>query len=549
MKQDYNYKLISGNIVDVLRNEIFPGTLVIDGERIVDIQKNYERSSHYILPGFVDSHLHVESTLLVPSELARIVSVHGTIAIVSDPHEITNVLGTEGVKYMLEDSKRVPVRFYFGAPPCVPASEFETGGAVIGVEELEELFKLEEIKYLAEVMNFPAVINRDLEVIKKIELAKKYKKAIDGHAPKLRGLPLSQYISAGISTDHESLDRDEALEKINLGMKIMIRKGSAARNFDEFVTIIEDYPYDCMFCTDDINPKDLLKGHINLLVKRALEYGIDLMKVLRVACVNPVLHYNLDVGLLQKGDPADFIVVDDLVNLNILETYSRGRLIASKGVTTLQRQSPRLINNFQADYRNPNDFLIPVKGSRIKVIEALDGQLITNRVILKPKTFKGYAISDIDRDILKIVVINRYHQNVKPSLGFVKGFNLKKGAMASSIAHDSHNIIALGVTDEELCRAINLVIKANGGMSVVSEDEDFFLPLPVAGLMSDLDYYQTAHKYAEICSKAKKILGSTLESPFMTLSFMALTVIPTLKISDKGLFDVELFKFVELFTD
>lgn len=547
MEQDY--KLISGNIVDVLRGEIFPGTIVVEGERIIDIRKSYEKYSYYILPGFVDSHLHVESTLLVPSELARIASIHGTVAIVIDPHEIANVLGLDGVKYLIENSKNVPVKFYFGAPSCVPASSFETSGAVISAEELKELFRMDEIKCLAEVMDFPAVINRSSEVMEKIELAKRHRKPIDGHAPGLRGSPLKQYISAGISTDHESIDKDEALEKINLGMKIKIREGSAAKNFDELITIVEKHPEDCMFCTDDIHPDDLLKGHINLLVKRALEYGIDLMKVLRVASVNPVLHYNLDVGLLQKGDPADFIVVDDLVNLNILKTYIHGRKIADNGKTTIPVQSPKLINNFQADIIEPKEFLIPSKGGKINVIEVIEGQLITGRSILEPKTFEGYALSDIDRDILKIAVINRYHQNAKPSLGFVKGFGLKRGAIASSVAHDSHNIIAVGVKDEELCRAVNLVIKAKGGMSVVSEKGELLLPLPIAGLMSDLDYYKTAYKYAEICNKAKRVLGSTLKSLFMTLSFMALTVIPKLKISDRGLFDGELFKFIDLFSD
>ncbi|MCX7913665.1 MAG: adenine deaminase [Thermodesulfovibrionales bacterium] len=544
-----DHRFISGNIVDVLKGEIFHGTIVLDEEKIVDIQKEHQKYSHFILPGFIDSHIHIESSMLTPSEFARIASIHGTVAIVSDPHEIANVLGVEGVKYMIEDSKRVPVKFYFGAPSCVPASDFETAGASIGLEELEELLKMGEIRFLAEVMNFPAVINRERDIIEKIELAKKYNKAVDGHAPGLKGIPLSKYISAGISTDHESYQKDEALEKIKLGMKIMIRDGSAAKNFDELISLVDSHFKDCMFCTDDLHPDDLLKGHINLFVKRALSYGIDLMKVLRVACINPVLHYNLDVGLLRIGDPADFIIVDDLINLNVISTYIKGKLVAKSGVTMIPRQTAKRVNNFQTGYKEKEDFFIPPKMKKLNVIKAIDGQLFTDREILYPTIEEGRTVSDVERDLLKIVVINRYHQGSKPSIGFVRGFGLKKGAIASSIAHDSHNLIAVGVTDEDICRAVNLVIEAKGGLSVVSQNGKLILPLPIAGIMSDLDYISTAYKYREINKETKEVLGSTLRSPFMTLSFMALTVIPKLKLSDKGLFDVVSSKFIELFAN
>ncbi len=541
-----NFKTISGNIVDVLRSEIFPGTLTITDGIIADIRYEDKKYAHYIMPGFIDSHLHIESSMLVPSELSRIAAIHGTVAVISDPHEIANVHGIDGVGDMIDDAKTVPIKFYFGAPSCVPASDFETNGAVIGPDQIEKLLKMDEIRYLAEVMNFPGVINRQSDVMKKIGIAKKYGKVIDGHAPGLRGESLRKYVEAGISTDHECFQKDEALEKTNSGMKIMIREGSAAKNFDELICIVEDHYKDCMFCSDDIHPDDLLNGHINLLVKRALAYGIDIMKILRVACINPVLHYKLDVGLLRKGDSADFIIVDSLKNLGILATYIRGDMIAGNGKTLIPRGKSKIINNFQTDHKNVEDFLIPAKEGNINVIEAIDGQLITNKILMPPKIADGFVVSDVDRDMLKIVVINRY-RTAKIATGFVKGFGLKRGAIASSVAHDSHNIIAIGVNDRAICHAVNLIIKAKGGISAVSKDKELLLPLPIAGIMSNLDYLETAEKYTLLTNMAIKYLDSTLHSPFMTLSFMALLVTPKLKISDKGLFDGEQFKFIDLF--
>lgn len=541
-----DFKTISGNIVDALRSEIFPATLTIADGRIADIQYEDKKYQRYILPGFIDSHLHIESSMLVPSELARIAAIHGTVAVVSDPHEIANVLGIDGVRYMIDNAKTAPLKFYFGAPSCVPASDFETSGAVIGTNQIEELLKLDEIRYLAEVMNFPAVIERQSDVMEKIAIAKKYRKMIDGHCPGLMGERLHRYVTAGISTDHECLNKDEALEKIRLGMKIMIREGSAAKNSDELIPIIEEHYEHCMFCSDDMHPDDLIKNHINALVKRALAYGIDIMKVLRVACINPVLHYNLDVGLLRKGDSADFIIVDNLNNLNILETYIRGEQIAERGITLIPHRESEIVNNFQIELKNGDDFLIHAKQGNINVIEAIDGQLIANKIIITPKIDKGFVVSDVNRDILKIAVINRY-QTVNVATGFVKGFGLKSGAIASSVAHDSHNIIAIGDDDMAICRAVNLVIQAKGGISAVSSQKELFLPLPIAGIMSNADYHEIAEKYTLLNNMAIKYLGSTLHAPFMTLSFMALLVIPKLKISDRGLFDGEHFEFIDLF--
>ncbi len=534
--------LISGNIVDVLNSIIFPGTLSIFNGKITEIQKENKKYDNYIIPGFIDSHIHIESSMLCPAEFARIAVIHGTVAVVSDPHEIANVMGIEGVKYMIEDSKRVPLKFYFGAPSCVPATEFETSGAVLDSEKVEELLKMDEIKYLSEVMSFPGVINEDVEIMKKIKAAEILGKPIDGHAPGLSGKDLRKYIDAGITTDHECFSYQEAEEKIKLGMKIIIREGSAARNFEELIPLIEKYPEKCMFCSDDKHPDDLMKSHINGLVKRATEKGFDLMNVLKVACVNPVKHYKLDVGMLQKDDDADLLIINNLNDFNILKTYINGELVAENGKALIPKQKPIIINNFKTEKKKPEDFVFPFKKGKINVIEALDGQLITNKLIEIPKIENRNIVSDIERDILKITVVNRY-QNTKPAIGFIKNFGLKKGAIASSVAHDSHNIIVVGVSDELICKAVNLIIENKGGICAVSENEESILPLPIAGIISNEDYRTVADKYSKLDKMAEEF-GSKLLSPFMTLSFMALLVIPKLKLSDKGLFDGEKFSLM-----
>jgi|WetSurSiteA1Bulk_404760.scaffolds.fasta_scaffold00303_2 adenine deaminase len=538
---------ISGNIVDVLNSEIFPGTLIIFEGRIKDIVREDNNYPDYIIPGFIDAHVHIESSLLVPSEFARIAAVHGTVAAVSDPHEIANVLGIAGVRYMIENARSVPVRFYFGAPSCVPATEFETSGSALGINEVEELLAMNEISYLAEVMNFPGVLHDDPEVYEKIRLAKKYGKPVDGHAPGLRGNELKKYIAAGITTDHETLSREEAIEKITLGMKILIREGSAAKNFDELITLVDEYPEWCMFCSDDKHPDDLIKGHINDMVKRAARLGIDHMKVLRAACVNPVRHYGLDTGLLQTGDSADFLVVDNLKDFTVLKTIIKGETVAESGKPLIPRKDIRTVNRFYAERKKMDDFIIPAGGEYIRVIEAIDGQIITGALIEAATIMEGNAVSSPERNIHKIVVVNRYHDE-KPAIGFIRNFGLIDGAIASSIAHDSHNIIAAGVSDEDICRAVNLVIEHKGGICAVSRKKEMILPLPVAGIMSNEGYTEVAEKYSALDRMAKE-LGSLLYAPFMTLSFMALPVIPKLKLTDKGLFDAEQFRFVDLFVN
>jgi len=536
---------ISGNIVDVLDSTVYPGTLEIRNGRIARIAKDKKGYETFILPGLVDSHIHIESSMLVPSEFARLAVIHGTVAVVSDPHEIANVLGIDGVNYMIKNGKAVPFKFYFGAPSCVPATPFETSGAEIGAKQIDRLLKRKGINYLSEMMNFPGVLNDDPGVMAKIRLAKKYGKPIDGHAPGLRGKDLGKYVAAGISTDHEALGKEEALEKLKLGMKIIIREGSAAKDFDTFIGLVEDYPDQCMFCSDDRHPDDLVLGHINELVKRALRLGIDRMKVLRCACVNPVRHYGLEVGLLQERCHADFIEIDNLTDFDVLRTFINGELVAERGKTLLPRVAAGVVNKFEAREKQVSDFFVRKAGARIRVIGAVDGQLVTNRLSMAPKISDDNVVSDTERDLLKMAVVNRY-QGALPAVGFATGFGIKKGAIASSVAHDSHNIIAVGATDGAICQAVNLVIEHQGGMAVVSDDVRKILPLPVAGIMSNQDGFQVARQYSEIDRLAKQ-LGSSLKAPFMTLSFMALPVIPKLKLSDKGLFDGEKFELISLF--
>ena len=538
---------LSGNIVDLRAETIFKGRVHVEDGIIVKVEEdNTVTEDHYILPGLVDAHIHIESSMLIPSEFARLASVHGTVATVSDPHEIANVLGIEGINYMITNGKKVPFKFYFGASSCVPATPFETAGFELGVEQLDELLSKDEIKYMSEMMNFPGVINRDEFVMRKLEVAKKYGKPIDGHAPGVKGEDARKYIEAGISTDHECFTMEEALEKINYGMKIQIREGSAAKNFEALIELMQDYPDKVLFCSDDKHPDDLAEGHINQLVIRAIKKGYNPMSVLKSAILNPIDHYDLEVGALQTGDPADMIVVDNLNDFRVLATYVNGTLIARNGKTLIPSVTETVPNNFHAEPVSTVDISVSPHGNKLKVMEALDGQLITNIVHADPKIKDGNVVSDPENDILKIVVLNRYNK-AKPAVAFIRNFGLKRGAIASSVAHDSHNIVAVGADDEQVVRAINLIIKEKGGVSLVDGREEIILPLPVAGLMSVEDGYKIAEEYHKIDKKAHE-LGSTLRAPFMTLSFMALLVIPDLKLSDKGLFDGRKFSFTNLFS-
>ncbi|MBV1888445.1 MAG: adenine deaminase [Urechidicola sp.] len=537
-------KKIQGQFVDIINKRIFSAEVLIENRKIKVVLEKEHSNKNYILPGFVDAHIHIESSMLVPSEFARIAVNHGTVATISDPHEIANVLGKEGVYYMIENGKKVPLKFHFGAPSCVPATSFETAGAVIDSEGIKELLASTDINYLAEMMNYPGVLFNDEEVLKKIAWAKHFGKPVDGHAPGLRGSDAKKYIDTGISTDHECFTYEEAKEKLSYGMKILIREGSAAKNFEALIDLLPEHYENMMFCSDDKHPDDLIVGHINQLCTRAIEKGIDVFKVLKVACINPVKHYNMNVGLLNVDDDADFIVVEDLTSFKVLQTYIDGELVSENGQSFIEQIPFESPNNFNVDFKSVEDFRVKSTAEKIRVIEALEGQLITNEFHASSLKEKGNLVSDAENDILKMTVVNRY-QNTKPSIAFIKNFGFKKGAIASSVAHDCHNIVAVGASDEEICNAVNLIIKNKGGICAVNGGIQKNLALPVAGIMSIKDGWATGKSYQEIDAMAKE-LGSSLKAPFMTLSFMALLVIPDLKLSDKGLFSGSKFEFVDL---
>ena len=538
---------IQGQIVDIPGRRIYSGEITVENGKIISITERDHDIKTYILPGFIDSHIHIESSMLVPSEFAKLAVLHGTVATISDPHEIANVLGAAGVHYMIENSKKVPLKFHFGAPSCVPATSFETAGAIIDSDGIKELLASPDIYYLAEMMNYPGVLFDDEEVMKKIYWAKHFNKPVDGHAPGLRGEPIKKYIAAGISTDHECFTYEEAAEKLSLGMKVLIREGSAAKNFEALIDLMPGHYENMMFCSDDKHPDDLIVSHINSLCARAVAKGIDVFKVLTAACINPVNHYKINVGLLNQNDAADFIVVEDLVDFKVLQTYINGELVASNGKSFIPQIAFETPNNFNISAKSVSDFEVKSNASKIRVIEALEGQLITNEIHQTPLIENGKIISDTKNDILKMAVVNRY-QNTKPAIAFIKNFGLKSGAIASSVAHDCHNIVVVGTSDEEICNAVNLIIKNTGGICALNGSEHKSLALPVAGIMSDKDGWETGKLYQEIDAMAKS-LGSNLKAPFMTLSFMALLVIPDLKLSDKGLFSGNSFSFVDLEMD
>ena len=561
MKKSFS---IIGNIVDIINKNIFFGEVSVANGVINSIKKIHseeEKDSPYILPGFIDSHVHIESSMLIPSEFARLAVLHGTTGTISDPHEIANVCGMEGVKFMIENGNKVPFKFHFGAPSCVPATIFETAGAALNVADVEALLAMPEIYYLSEMMNFPGVLNLDEDVMQKIAAAKKINKPVDGHAPGLRGAAAKNYIDAisyipyingippsggGGATDHECFTAEEAAEKLSYGMKILIREGSAAKNFDALVDLLHEHSDNMMFCSDDKHPDSLAEGHINKLCARAVAHGINIFKVLKAACINPVIHYKMKNGTLKINDAADFIVVKDLTNFEVIKTFIDGILVAENGETFIKSVDCDVINNFKCCLKKPSQFEIAAKeGQRvIHVIEALEGQLITNKLIKTALIKDGFITSDVDNDILKIVVVNRY-QDAPIAISFIKNIGLTNGAIASSVAHDSHNIVAVGVDDESICQAVNLIIQERGGISAVSKNVEIILPLPLAGLMSTADGFKVAADYTAINNFATKTMGSSMAAPFMTLSFMALLVIPHLKLSDKGLFDGDSFSFID----
>jgi adenine deaminase len=538
-----------GNIVDILGRHIYFGELHIADGKVLGIKMLSDlenTAAPFVCPGFIDAHVHIESSMLVPSAFARLAVVHGTVATISDPHEIANVLGVDGVDFMIANGKQTSFKFHFGAPSCVPATIFETAGASIDAAAVATLLGRDDIYYLSEMMNFPGVLHQDAEVMAKIAAARALGKPVDGHAPGLRGEAAQTYIDAGISTDHECFTAAEALDKLQRGMKILIREGSAAKNFEALIPLLQDHPANMMFCSDDKHPDSLVDGHINTLCARAVQHELDIFSILQAACINPAIHYKMDVGLMRVGDPADFIILEDLVHFRVRETYINGERVAANGVSFIPHILTAPINRFVAEPRVVADFSVPVGKPLLPAIVALDGQLITGSMPITGEDLMvadGFYHANTANDLLKLCVVNRY-ANVPVALCFIKNFGLSQGAIASSVAHDSHNIIAVGADDASLCTAVNLVINSRGGISCVGADFAELLPLPIAGLMSADDGYAVAAAYTQLDALAKS-LGSPLSAPFMTLSFMALLVIPALKLSDLGLFDGEHFAFAE----
>lgn len=539
-------RTISGNIVDVISKTITKAILQIDNGKIIDLKPTNEVENQFIIPGFVDAHIHIESSMMLPSEFARYSVIYGTVACVCDPHEIANVCGVSGVDYMIENGKHSPLKFYFGAPSCVPSTHFETSGAELNADTVEKLLLRDDIYFLAEMMNFPGVIHKNKEVYAKLDAAKRIGKPIDGHAPELQGDDLIAYVAGGITTDHECMTIVEAEAKMALGMTVQIREGSAAKNFDDLLSLLDNHSDNIMFCSDDKHPDDLMKnGHINALVRRAVAKGYDPIDVLRICSLTPIKHYKLDVGLLQRGDDADFIVVNNLTDFDVKATYIRGEKVSENGIPTFPRYVPtKLINQFNAQKITIAQLQVIPAGDLLKVINVDDGQLFTRQILCRPKIVEGNVVSDIEQDILKLVVYNRYQPSA-PAIGFIRNIGLKRGALASTVAHDSHNIVAVGTSDDEIASAINQIIDSKGGILACDGNKTCLLSLPVGGLMSDAEGSKIAKQYEEVDAMAKE-LGSTLRAPFMTVAFMSLLVIPELKLGDKGLFDGKNFRFVEL---
>lgn len=539
-------KMLLARLVDIEQRNIQSVRLTLKEDKLlaVDPVDMPGLDLPYILPGFIDAHIHIESSMLCPGAFAHEAVKHGTIGTVSDPHEIANVLGMDGVMFMLENASKVPFYFHFGAPSCVPATAFETAGAQLNAKEVSQLLGMPQIGYLSEMMNYPGVLLHDAEVMAKIEAAKSLGKPVDGHAPGLRGEQARQYFAAGISTDHECFSLEEAIEKAELGVKILIREGSAARNFDALHPLLKSHPHQVMFCSDDKHPDELLLGHINKIAARAVGLGYDLFDVLKAACLNPREHYQLPSGRLQPGDSADFVLVNNLTDFDVLATYIKGKAVFENGKTNFEIPPVHAKNHFVAYQLTPENLKTQPIGSKVRVIEALDGQLIT-RSLLKEQSQLGPIENLQQHDILKLVVVNRY-KKAPPAMAFIKGFGLKNAVIGGTVAHDSHNIVVVGTSDDLICGAVNALMQSEGGLVFSNGQQTKTLPLPVAGLMSTLSCEKTAAMYTELDHLCKQA-GSGLRSPYMTLSFMSLLVIPELKLSDLGLFDGNVFSFVDIF--
>ncbi|MBX7075730.1 MAG: adenine deaminase [Methanobacteriaceae archaeon] len=569
-----NEKHIKANILDLINEEIYPAEIIIKNGIISKLNKlNSKDSLDYegiLVPGFIDSHIHIESTMLSPANFAKAVLPYGTTSVIADPHEIANVLGIPGVKFMIQNGESVPFDFYFSAPSCVPATNFETNGAILDVKDIEELFTIPNVICLGEMMNFPGVVNDDFNVLEKLNLANKLGVPIDGHAPLLTGENLRKYVSTGISTDHECSSFNEAIEKKMLGVKIMVREGSSAKNMDALLNIkdrinywtkeskfgnisVNDYekllkhPIFDFLVSDDKDPIDLKNGHLDKLIKKTISYDIDPIEAIKMVTLNPAKYYNLNSGEIAEGKKANLVLIDNLNDLNVKLTFINGEIVAKEGKALFEVETPKVSNTFNVIIKNPEDFEIKthIKNNvNVKIIEAIDSELITHEITDNLKVQNEIIQPDIEKDILKISIVERYgHNNV--SNGFIKGFGLKNGAIATSVAHDSHNIIVVGTNSKDMANAVNIIIKNQGGLSVSNGNIEKSLKLPIAGLMSDENIDYVSKNLINLINLVKK-LGSNLEAPFMTLSFMALLVIPDLKLSDQGLFSLNKFGFIDL---
>lgn len=535
---------VNGNLVDIHQREIYPASIIVKSGRIEQIIRTESAPDTLIIPGLIDAHIHIESSMVTPGAFALTAVTHGTVAVVSDPHEIANVMGEEGVHFMINDSKKVPLKFFFGAPSCVPATVYEKSGGELGPEAVSRLLDMPEIKYLSEMMNYPGVIFDDEEVYRKINAAKRVNKPVDGHAPGLSGEQLQKYVNAGISTDHECSTLDEALEKISMGMKILIREGSAARNLNELKDLFRIAPGMIMLCSDDIHPEMLILRHINKLIGNLITEGYDIFDVIRSATINPSEHYALNAGLLREGDAADFIIVDDLKRMNVIETWIDGKKVFEKEKVRINYLPGTAVNNFNCSALTSDEIKVVNNGKFLRVIETFEGELFTRQIIVKTGN-EPFIESGFENDILKIVVKDRY-SDAPPAIGFIKGFGLKRGAFASSIAHDSHNIIAVGTNDDDIISSINEIVRLKGGLAVSFNGKKESLGLDIGGIMTTRSCIAVAKDYEKL-NRLTKNYGCKMLAPFMTLSFMALLVIPELKIGDRGLFDVSKFKLVSLF--
>lgn len=547
---------ISCWFADFGRQNFYFGQMTIDEGRVVEIRETGDKRLNWeerelarpiVLPGLVDSHVHIESSMLMPSRFAKQAIRFGTVSIVSDPHEIANVLGLEGIELMIKDAGKASFKIYITAPSCVPATSMESAGAILKAEHLEKLFSENKAVALGEMMNYPGVLANNTDVIEKIGLAKKFGKPVDGHAPGLSGALLDTYIRAGIHTDHECSSLIEAEEKISKGMKVLIREGSSAKNFDQLYQLIDKYPRMVMLCTDDYHPDDLLNGHIDRLIRRGVSAGVNFFNLYRAASINPIMHYQLQTGMLRTGDPADFIIADAVDPFRVIATYINGEPVFRDGKVDVDLPPVDLLNAFHALPVNSADLEVTGQTGLYRIIHAWDGELITGSEIAQLIAKEGVVQADLKNDILKIVVLNRYLP-AKPSVGWISGFGIKKGALASSIAHDSHNIIAVGTSDEEIAEAVNQIIFHKGGIVITESGMSEIIPLPVAGLMSADEAGEVGLRYAELTGIVRR-LGSQLKAPFMALSFMALLVIPHLKIGDRGLFNCDTFEFTDLKAD